>query len=219
MDGELITRWTARVLFACWAARLLLDVSRSPSPRREILAAWAWTLGCAVYLAHIAAAFAFYHGWSHRAAWEHTAQRTAETVGLDWGGGVYFNYLAALLWSADVLLFWVSRQRGASEPQALRIRSFHRLTVAFMTFLVVNATVVFGPAVWKPVALAFVAVFVGLSARGRRQLRELAHARVADVPAAREPPSARHSHLWEPLSPAAPDRPKPSTPAPQCDHQ
>ena len=191
MDGELITRWTARVLVACWAARLLLDASQSPSSRREIRAAWAWTLGCGVYLAHLAAAFAFYHGWSHRAAWEHTAQRTAETVGLDWGGGVYFNYLAALLWSVDVLLFWSSRPAGGSAPQARHVRSFHRVTLAFMTFLVINATVVFGPAVWKPVALVFVAVLVVVSARGRRQLQAAARARAAAVPADPALPSAR----------------------------
>ena len=174
MDGELLTRWTARLLVACWAARLLLDVSRSPSPRREILAGWAWTLGCGSYLAHIAAAFAFYHGWSHRAAWEHTAQRTAETVGLDWGGGVYFNYLAALLWSLDVLLFWSGRHSSATGPRARHAGSFHRLTTAYLTFLVINATVVFGPAAWKPVALLLVAVFVVVSARARRQCREAA---------------------------------------------
>ena len=161
MDGELLTRWTARALVACWAARLLLDVSRAPSPRRDLAAGCAWTLGCGIYLAHIAAAFALYHGWSHRAAWEHTAERTAETVGLDWGGGVYFNYLAALLWSVDVLLFWTSRRIEASAPWARRVRIFHRVTLAYMTFLVINATVVFGPAAWKLVG-------PGVRARARR---------------------------------------------------
>jgi hypothetical protein len=214
MNGELLTRWTARAVVACWATRVLVEVSGT-SPRRDAAARWAWTVGCGAYLVHVAAAFAFYHNWSHEAAWEHTARRTVETVGLDWGGGVYFNYLAAVLWPLDVALAWWNRRKNNATATASRARIFHRLNFAFVTFLIVNATVVFGPAFWKWAAAGFAAALVvaGVSGRGRRRLRERVRALDPNVPAAPELPCERRSRRAERQFPAGPDHPKPSTPA------
>ena len=44
----------------------------------------------------VAFAYNFYYGWSQTAAYRDTARKTAEVVGLDWGGGLYINYVVLL---------------------------------------------------------------------------------------------------------------------------
>jgi hypothetical protein len=151
MPGELLTLWTARLAVVCWAARVLVEAGGSPSPRRELGSRLFWLLGSLAFLWHVAAAFEFYHGWSHRTAMDHTARRTAEVIGLNWGGGVYFNYVALLVWPADALLAW----RPAAGSMGAARRRFRRFAFGYVTFLMVNATVVFGPAFWKPAGAAF----------------------------------------------------------------
>lgn len=149
--GELLTRWTVRLVVACYLARLFVDAG-SHARQRENAARWFWTAGCGLYLVHVACAFHFYHGWSHSAAWEHTARRTAELTGLHWGGGLLVNYAFTLVWLGDVVLWW-------RRPEAHRQRS-RRLTwvlQAFMAFIIFNATVVFGPPFWKWAALPAIA--------------------------------------------------------------
>jgi len=122
------TRWTIWIALALYVAAL----GARPAPR---LRQWAWTLGCLFYLAHVAAAFHFYHHWSHAAAYQHTARRTAEVMGLDWGGGLYWNYAFTLVWLGDVIWTWFGLRwppwAGAAVP-------------GFLAFMAFNATVVFG---------------------------------------------------------------------------
>ena len=85
--GEALTRWTVRVAVALYVAALALrGVAHRPAAARL-----AWTAGLIAFLLHVGCAFHFYHGWSHRAAYEATARQTADTVGLAWGGGLYVN--------------------------------------------------------------------------------------------------------------------------------
>ena len=82
------------------------------------LAAWAaaeflhsrafWTVGSALATAHSAAAFAVFHDWSHDRALIATALQTAAVTGLDWGGGLFFNYAFLLVWGADVMWWWIA---------------------------------------------------------------------------------------------------------------
>ena len=102
--GELLTRWTIRIAVALYVASL---ASRIFSPRWSRLA---WTAGCALYLLHVACAFEYYHHWSHTEAYDSTAKQTAETVGLDWGGGLYANYAFTLVWLADVVWWWAGSE-------------------------------------------------------------------------------------------------------------
>jgi len=64
--------------------------------------AWpAWTLGAALCVLHMGIALGVRHHWSHPAALAETARQTAEVYGVNWGGGVYVNYLFASLWLAE----------------------------------------------------------------------------------------------------------------------
>ncbi len=124
---------------------------RTPPGRGEPFTAarLLWTAGCAAYLAHVAAAFHFEHGWSHASAWDHTARRTQEMTSWHWGGGLLVNYLFTLLWTADAVWWWAGARSYQARP-AWVTASLH----AFMLFVIFNATVVFGAGVIRWSGLA-----------------------------------------------------------------
>jgi hypothetical protein len=142
-----------------WCGRPLLDPAGTDVTRLEIresarlpvlfwclgwpTAAWAWprdsaagrtlwAVGCLFLWLHIAIAFHLGHGWSHRAAWEHT-----RAVG-GYGDGVFVNYAFALVWLADAI--WARVARGSYRT---RPRWLHRAVHGFLAFVVFNAAVVF----------------------------------------------------------------------------
>ncbi len=136
--GELAVRWTVRVALALYTlavAGMLLGERRRwwrPAAR------WAWTLGCAAYLAHVGCAFHSFHGWSHAAAYAETARRTEELFGLAWGGGLYFNYLFTAVWVGDVLWWWAAPAAYQARPRWLGW-AVH----GFLAFMAFNGAVVF----------------------------------------------------------------------------
>ena len=98
----------------------------------------AWTGAFLVYLCHVAAAFTFYHHWSHQAAYEETAQRTAELFGVRSGSGLYWNYAFTAVWAFDIIWIWRSAPSCRSRPRAISV-AIH----SFMAFMFFNAIVVF----------------------------------------------------------------------------
>ena len=94
----------------------------------------AWTLGWLMLLAHTAIAFGVAHGWSHVAAVEHVRE-----VG-GTGAGIVVNYLFAAVWGADVAWWWYDPAGRSSRPRWVAV-AVH----GFLLFIVLNATVVFGP--------------------------------------------------------------------------
>jgi hypothetical protein len=143
--GEYLTRlavWLAVVAYTFAVATMLLACGR---PSWLARARWGWTLGCAFFVAHVAFAFQFHHHWSHGAALRETARQTGEMTGIDWGGGLFLNYMFGVAWLADVLWWWLA-------PASFARRSA-RLTAAwqgFFFFMVFNGAVVFahGPVRW-----------------------------------------------------------------------
>ncbi len=155
--GELLINWSARVVVLFYVLRLAADVLIADPARRDRCARWAWTVGCAIYLLHVVFAFQFLHHWSHAAAVEHAARRTLEVVGLEFGAGVYVNYVFTLLWTGDVALWW--RRSRTGQPVST---TYYWTVQAIFAFMMFNATVVFGPAFWKWVAGLALAAIVGL---------------------------------------------------------
>ena len=128
--GPLITLWTIRVsggLYALGCAGWLTN--RQKVPRL------AWTAAYLFYLVHVWAAFSFYHHWSHEAAYRETARQTAELFGIQWGGGIYFNYVFTVVWGADVWRRWSGLDR---RPKWIDVA-----IQSFLAFMFLNATVVF----------------------------------------------------------------------------
>ncbi len=147
---DLITRWTAWMSMAALAGALTItrriaNDQQARFGRARLL----WTLGCVVLWIHVGCAFHFQHHWSHAAAYIHTAEQTAAMTGVDWGGGVYFNYLLMLLWAGDALWWWLASNSYRQRPVAV-----NRLVVGFILFMAFNATVIFGSGAPRWIALA-----------------------------------------------------------------
>jgi hypothetical protein len=147
--GELLTRWTVRLALLCYAGAVALQLRPGFTVQRQATARWLWTLGCVLYLGHVASAFQFRHGWSHDAAYRETAQRTAEAFGLDWGGGLYLNYLFTVAWVADVVWWWRGPAWYAARPRWLGW-ALH----GFLAFMVFNGAVVFATGLVRWIGLA-----------------------------------------------------------------
>lgn len=136
MDAALYsTIWLALALFT------LAEAGKRPWSHRGTAPAWAWRtwlLGAGLCTLHIALAFAARHDWSHASAVRETARQTAAVYGVNWGGGVYVNYVFLIAWWIEAL--WWRRSpadyfgRRPTITWALR---------AFYMVIIVNAVVVF----------------------------------------------------------------------------
>ncbi len=135
--GESLTLWTIRLslVFYVIAVSLLLLSRRSPFANS---ARMTWTIACGLYVVHVLCAFHFHHEWSHAKAYAHTADQTLEIIGWNWGGGIYFNYFFTLLWTRDVLIWWVTPVKYPKRELFL-----HLATHTFIAFIAFNATVIF----------------------------------------------------------------------------
>jgi len=156
--GAELTRWSARLVAACWVGWLILSVAGASASKRRLL----WTAGLFGQLGHVFCAFHFIHHWSHAEAVLHTARLTERVTGWGFGQGVWVNYAFTLTWLV-VAAFWWSRPAEAAWPRGRSV-ALH----AFFAFLFVNATVVFGPWWWKLVG-AGVLVGVGVAWRMRHR--------------------------------------------------
>jgi hypothetical protein len=162
--GDELTHWTAWLAMAGLAASAAVSLRSSPgrSAADRGGARWFWTAACVILWTHVACAFQFQHHWSHAAAYAHTARQTAEFVGLDWGGGLYFNYLLMAVWTGDALWWWIGPQTYCDRPAIIG-----RLVGGFVAFIAFDATVVFGAGPLRWLALGVILV-LGLRAMRRR---------------------------------------------------
>lgn len=138
--GDLLTVWTIRVSAALYLATVLILLRRTRTVSQLDAARWLWTLGFILYVEHIVCAFEFVHHWNHAVAYAETARQTAQTVGVEWGGGIYINYLFGLVWGADVLWWWLRPASHARRP-LWASAAVH----GFLVFIMFNACVVFAP--------------------------------------------------------------------------
>ena len=123
-----------------------------------------WTAGLILFLAHTACAFHYFHGWSHAAAYDSTALQTSTATGLDWGGGLWANYLFAVVWAAHAIAWW--RGVRLSRRAELGVQ-------AFLGFMAFNATVVFanGPTRWIGVCCCLMLLTASRFRRSRLDTR------------------------------------------------
>ena len=152
MGGRELILWSVRLGLACYAVscyRYLQRDSADPG-RYETSSAmrndrlW-WSVTGLILWIHFAAAFHFHHHWSHQHAFTHTAQRTGDMLGWEFGYGVYFNYLFLLLWAVDVCWWWFS------PAGYLHRRRWISVSIqVFFLFVVINGAIVFvrGPTRW-----------------------------------------------------------------------
>ncbi len=147
--GESVMLWSIRIAVLLYLLRVALVLrnrhrTRVPSSRE----CWLWTIGCFSYVIHVILAFHFVHDWSHDQAWQHTAVETDRMTGIGRGEGLWVNYLFTVVWLADVLRLWTANRRGRAMNRKLSL-----LVHAFFGFIVFNATVVFGAAIYRYLAI------------------------------------------------------------------
>jgi hypothetical protein len=126
-----------------WLALLLFAAGEVGRPRQAPWAWPSWAAGVVLTAIHIAVAMAVAHGWSHDLAVAATARATEARFGIDWGGGVYVNYVFVAVWAAETVWWGVwpaaYAQRSAAVRWTLRV---------FYFVIIVNAAVVFA-AGWR----------------------------------------------------------------------
>jgi len=120
-----------------------------------------WTVGGLLCLVHTGVALHFAHGWNQSAAYEYVRRRTFEATGWSTGIGLVMNYLFLLAWGIDLLLWW----RDDAWPDR---RALFWSVQGFLAFLIFQATVVFGPPFWQPLA-AVLFLALGFIARQNRR--------------------------------------------------
>lgn len=135
--GEFLTRWTIRLALLCYVFCLAAKIGRrgTADRRMDTVIRIVWTLGCGFFVAHVIAAFGYYHHFSHQAAYDDTARQTKEQLGFAFGGGIYFSYVFLALWIGDVSWRWLA---PVTRP-AWFDWSLH----AFMFFIAFNGAIVF----------------------------------------------------------------------------
>lgn len=156
-----VTRALAWSSFAAWVWAAALMLRRDPARRWSFN--WWWLAGAVLMLVHTFLAFHRVHDWSHAAAIVETARQTRELTGVDWGGGVWLNYLFAFVWLADSAARVLRPQAAAFNS-----RAYSRALHGFMIFMWFNATVVFGS---PPLQLAGGVAFLGLGCLAWRSWR------------------------------------------------
>ena len=97
-----------------------------------------WAAGALLALIHSVAAFGQFYGWSHETARVMTARQTAEATGIDFGGGIYVNYVFVAVWLLDAI-WWCAFPRG----YAARPRPISWAIHGFIFFIVLNGSFVF----------------------------------------------------------------------------
>ncbi|MEO8025416.1 MAG: hypothetical protein ABI823_03030 [Bryobacteraceae bacterium] len=142
--GILAVIWTVRTAMAYYAVAVAAWLLR-----REELARWAWTAGAIFFVAHVAAAFAFVHSWSHEAAYAETARQTLAMTGFASGAGLWLNYVFTTVWVADVVWLWAAPQRYRERP-----RWQSAVLHGFMLFMAINGTIVFAHGVMRSASIA-----------------------------------------------------------------
>ncbi|HEV7867207.1 MAG TPA: hypothetical protein VGO90_05965 [Chthoniobacteraceae bacterium] len=161
-SGELLTRltiWLALGGYVIGAGMLLFAQHQ---PRWRLRARWAWTFGCAFFVAHVVCAFSSFHHWSHAEAYRETARQTGEMTGIHWGGGLFLNYLFGVAWLADVSWWWLAPE-SLARRSSLLAGCWH----GFAFFMVFNGTVVFGNGPVRWFGLLISASLLGLWMRKR----------------------------------------------------
>jgi len=154
---ELLTLWTVRVACLLYVVALASWMAKKPQSARVF-----WTLSFLCYGSHVLSAFNFQYHWSHHAALAATARQTAALITVQWGGGLYFNYLFTAVWALDVFWIWRDIQSYQTRPGWANV-AIH----SFLAFMFINATVIFARGATRWFGLAATLLLGGIWASRR----------------------------------------------------
>jgi hypothetical protein len=169
MPDETLVYWSARAsALAYWAAVIFMGMwLRGANCVAAIR--WAWSIGCVLLVAHEILAMGISFGWSHAAAWEDVAVQTDAVFGVAFGGGLIVNYVAVVLWTADVARWWLW-----TSPYFTRVPWITIALWAFLGMMYFFGAVVFAEGIVRMIAgtMSLVAVlWIACSVACRRSGR------------------------------------------------
>jgi hypothetical protein len=161
--GDDLIRNTVRVSLLYYAAAASLMLLLRPAEwtarsSRGATARWFWSLAWAAYLVHLVMAFHHAHHWSHADAVAHTENVSG------FGPGIFVSHLFTLVWSADVLYWWICPLRYAARSCWV-----DRLLHGYMGFVIFNATIVFEEGLIRWAGVVLFAVLLGLFLYRKRE--------------------------------------------------
>ena len=135
--GSMLIHNTIRVTLLWYAASLVLMLRLSPQDWTTQTSLgkwtrWCWTWAVVSFLCHFVSAFHFYHHWSQQHAYEHVENVSG------WGPGIFVSYSFTLLWTLDMIYWWMCPQRYAHRSSVLG-----GIIHTFLLFIIFNGTVVF----------------------------------------------------------------------------
>ena len=141
--GRNLILWTVRLSVALYCVAVWRYLFVRPRKTVDTMYTKVWSAAWLACVVHVVCAYHFEHHWNQAAALKHTAEMTERVVGIHWAGGLYVNYVFLAVWGIDAV--------RAVWGHKLTTISMH-LTAAFM---MLNATVVFGPRWWIVPAMLF----------------------------------------------------------------
>jgi hypothetical protein len=150
---EALVYWSARASGIAYLVAVLLAVLRLRRGHGGAGIRAAWTTACALLVAHELLALVVFFDWSQAAAWRNIAAQTRDAIGIDFGGGLIVNYLAAVLWTADVAWWWC-----ASASYAVRPRWISIVLWSFLGLMFFFGAVVFSEGIARFVAAGLFAL-------------------------------------------------------------
>ena len=163
--GSVIIAWTIRVSIFLFFGSLIAWVLQIKPGRFDKTLRMLWSVSFMLFVAHVLAAFHFHHGWNHAAAVAETARQTRELIGLEFGAGLFFNYLFLLVWAFDVMWIWIAEAEIVKRYRWLRIA-----WLAYLIFIAFNGAAIFksgGMRVGGIAALSLISL--GVILRSKRQ--------------------------------------------------
>lgn len=168
--GEWLLVWTIRLSMLCYLSRLFIVVQRGWTARiPSRIECIFWSLGCVLYVVHVVCAFAFAHDWSHQTAFDYTAIETQRIAGVRRGEGIWVNYLFTVVWIADAIRLAIAHRRRLQTS-----RKVDWAVHVFFGFIVFNATVIFGPPIYRWASIVVMVVFAVMLTQRKLQSSEQA---------------------------------------------
>jgi hypothetical protein len=156
--GAIVTLGTIRLALIAYAVWIGSRIIHRRSIALGQAAGW---FGLALFAVHVVAAMLWYYDASLARAWAETARRTGEMTGTRSGAGLILNFVFGAVW-----VWLLSRERG---PTRDRLRACDLAGHAFLLFLVIQATVVFGTGLIRPAGAIGLATLFGVWAWRRTQ--------------------------------------------------
>lgn len=152
--GPLLIAWSIRISLVFFAAVLLARLWLGPHSGKRVLAIF-WTIGFLLFLVHVLTAYHFHYNWNHSVAVTETAQQTKEQIGIEFGSGIYFNFVFLICCGVEVIWSWCPNRHCTGVVRWLRSFGF-----ATMLFIAFNGTVIFKSGWMRALGLLFTAMLI-----------------------------------------------------------